>query len=106
MWFATDRGLSVFDGYEFKNYSTNSGLISNTNFNFIENFEGKVFIIPYSGEGLNYLSNGKFFNFEHNEKLKSLTNGGWISNWSFKNNKLVFSVKENQKEFFLSLIHI
>lgn len=30
MWFATDNGLSRFDGLQFKNYSTENGLLSNS----------------------------------------------------------------------------
>lgn len=36
LWFTTDRGVAVYDGYNFKTYSTLDKMTSNTNFEFIE----------------------------------------------------------------------
>ncbi|SHH60412.1 ligand-binding sensor domain-containing protein [Winogradskyella jejuensis] len=43
IWFATDKGLSRFNGYEFKNYTTEDGLPGNTILDFYPQYDGKVF---------------------------------------------------------------
>lgn len=42
MWFATDHGLSRYNGYEFDNFSTRDGLTDNTIFNFYKQENGEI----------------------------------------------------------------
>src|ERR1700739_2211142 len=42
MWFATDKGVSRFDGYTFHNYSTVDGLADNTIFDCQEDYKGRI----------------------------------------------------------------
>ena len=42
MWFATDRGLSRFDGYTFTNYDTSDGLTDMVVFKFFPQSNGQV----------------------------------------------------------------
>src|SRR5688572_29372517 len=44
IWFATDHGVSRFDGYSFRNYSTADGLVHNTVFGFYEDARGRVWV--------------------------------------------------------------
>jgi ligand-binding sensor domain-containing protein len=42
LWLSTDHGLSRYDGYQFKNYSTKDGLTDNTVFNFFKQKNGEI----------------------------------------------------------------
>lgn len=42
MWFATDRGLAKYDGYQFKVFDVSTGLPSNTIFDFFPQKDGKI----------------------------------------------------------------
>jgi ligand-binding sensor domain-containing protein len=42
MWFATDNGISRFDGYEFKNYGPKQGLIDPVVFDLEEDKHGRI----------------------------------------------------------------
>ena len=51
LWFSTDRGISRFDGKEFKNFSSsNSGLPDNTVFEIQEDPIGRLWFRTYSGK--------------------------------------------------------
>ncbi len=69
MWFATDMGVSRFDGYEFQNFSTKEGLPDNTVFNIYEDYRGRIWFISFSGR-LSYYQGGAIQTFEHNEALE------------------------------------
>ncbi|MCW3078260.1 MAG: ypdA 5, partial [Bacteroidetes bacterium] len=56
MWFATDMGVSRYDGNEFKNYSTENGLPDNTVFGFCEDLKGRIWLRSFSGK-LSYFLN-------------------------------------------------
>ncbi|NJO87582.1 MAG: hypothetical protein HC831_00425 [Chloroflexia bacterium] len=42
IWFATDNGVSRFDGYKFVNFDINNGLINNTVFDLYEDIKGRI----------------------------------------------------------------
>jgi hypothetical protein len=42
LWFSTDQGLSRYDGYNFKNFTTNDGLTDNTIFKFYPQENGEI----------------------------------------------------------------
>ena len=48
MWFATDRGIARFNGYEFHTYTTNDGLTDNTVFRLFEDYKERIWIFTYS----------------------------------------------------------
>jgi len=48
LWFTTDRGLSRFDGYEFKNYTTADGLTDNSLFKFHVGPDGKIWCTTFN----------------------------------------------------------
>jgi hypothetical protein len=49
IWFATDNGVSRFDGYKFVNFDINNGLVNNTVFDLYEDKKGRVWFIALSG---------------------------------------------------------
>ena len=42
IWFATDRGISSYDGRVFKNFNTSNGLQGNTVFGFHKDGKGRI----------------------------------------------------------------
>jgi len=56
MWFATDYGVSRFDGYKYTNYSTKDGLPDNTIFEVYEDYKGRIWFISRSAK-LSYFYN-------------------------------------------------
>ena len=68
MWFATDRGVSRFNGYEFENFSTKDGLSDNTVFLIFEDFKTRIWYCTYSGR-LSYFENDSIHTYKYNDKI-------------------------------------
>ena len=49
MWFATYGGLSRFDGSQFRTYTKDDGLSSNSVFDMTEDYRGRMFIATSGG---------------------------------------------------------
>ncbi len=77
LWFATDGGISKFDGKKFKNFNRSNGLKENTIFGFYEDFEGKMW---YRGTNalIGYIKNDSVFNLSIVDTLKSLAKRGVV----------------------------
>ncbi|MBN4062524.1 hypothetical protein JYU20_04925, partial [Bacteroidales bacterium AH-315-I05] len=69
IWFATDMGVSRFDGYEFKNFSSKDGLPDMTVFNIYEDYKGRIWFTTYSGK-LAYYYEDNIYPFKYNEELQ------------------------------------
>jgi len=69
MWFATDRGLVKYNGYEFTTYTIKDGLIENVVFELYEDYKNRLWIISSNGT-LCYRENGKINTYAHNDKLQ------------------------------------
>lgn len=69
IWFATNNGVSRFDGYSFENYDLVSGLADNTVFEIYEDYKHRVWFIPFSGN-LSYFENGEVKEYLYNSKIK------------------------------------
>ena len=48
IWFATDRGISRYNGYEFENFSTSDGITSNTVFKFFPQENGEIWCTTFN----------------------------------------------------------
>lgn len=59
-WFATDKGVAKFNGYNFKIYTTNDGLSDNEVFDVFEDSKGRIWFSCYNGE-LCFYDNNKFY---------------------------------------------
>jgi ligand-binding sensor domain-containing protein len=64
IWFATDKGLSRYNGYEFENFTTKDGLPGNTILDFYPQDNGKVYCYEYHSKSLFYF-NTKFDGFQN-----------------------------------------
>ncbi|MBP6638700.1 MAG: histidine kinase [Bacteroidia bacterium] len=97
MWFATDHGISRFDGYEFVNFSTEDGLSHNTVFEFKEDSHGIVWMRCYDGS-LSYMKDGIIRPYPHNDKLLAQLGGGYFANFDFdEHNRMYFSASNGPR---------
>lgn len=71
MWFATDMGVSKYDGYEFTNYSFDSTVLDNAILKLYKAPDGKIWFISLNGY-LAYYNYDKIVSFERNEELSSI----------------------------------
>ena len=68
IWFATDMGVSRFDGCNFENFDIQSGLPSNTIFEIYEDYKDRIWFSSFSGE-LSYYYNDTIIQYPYNDKL-------------------------------------
>lgn len=71
IWFTTDRGVSSYDSYEFKNYTTYDGLGDNVNFEIFKDVNGALWFFGYNGN-ITIYENGIFKPYKYNQELKEL----------------------------------
>jgi len=71
VWFATDMGVSRFDGYYFHNFNSVDGLPDNTVFEIYEDYEGRIWFVSYSSK-LSYYSNDSIYEYKYNNKIKDV----------------------------------
>ena len=67
-WFATDKGLARFNGYNFNIYTTNDGLNDNEIFDIYEDSQNRIWFSCSNGN-LSYYKDGQFFNNTNSELL-------------------------------------
>lgn len=95
IWFATNYGVSKFDGFKFTNYSTDNGLLDNTITEIYEDFEGKIWFISLTCK-FTYFYNNKIYEYKYNDKLaKEFTENIHIVKKSFiidRNKNLSFCI--------------
>lgn len=65
MWFATDFGVSRFDGYKFTNYDSEDGLPDNTIYEIYEDYKGRIWFISSSAK-LSYYYNDRICSYWNN----------------------------------------
>ncbi len=68
LWFASDHGVCRFNGYEFKVFSSASGLKDNTVFKLQEDYKHRVWMQTFSG-GLYYYENDSIKAYQYNNKI-------------------------------------
>lgn len=73
LWFATDHGLSRYDGYQFENYGLNEGLPNAVNFRFWKRKNGEIWCNSYDHSIFYFTGREPQFNsFEYNDTLKAI----------------------------------
>ncbi len=77
LFFSTDRGVTTFDGYDFKTYTTKDGLADNTNFQIFKDSKNRLWFAGYSGE-ITIYEDEKFSPYQYNDSLKSIVQYFWI----------------------------
>ncbi len=72
VWFATDKGLSRYNGYEFENYTTKDGLPDNVILDFFPQKNGQIWCYGYQNQKIFYFNENfdGFKEFQHNDQLK------------------------------------
>jgi len=79
MWFATENGVSRFDGYKFKNFTTHDGLPANSTIRVYEDYKGRIWFASYKGP-LSYYENEKIKPFELNQEIINLDISDFFDN--------------------------
>ena len=76
IWFATDVGVSRYNGREFTNFSMKDGLVDNTVFGFYEDHEKRLWLRSFSGK-LCYFTQGtdSVYSYVYNDKIEAKLNG-------------------------------
>jgi ligand-binding sensor domain-containing protein len=72
IWFATENGVSRFNGYTFTNFTTREGLASNSTLRLYEDYRGRIWFLSYQGT-LSYYHEGEIEAYRHNDKLKDVS---------------------------------
>jgi len=72
MWFATDRGVVRYDGFEFKTYTTADGLTDNVVFRLYQRDE-KIWFITYNLK-LSYFLNDSIHTYAYNNLIQESKN--------------------------------
>lgn len=81
-WFATDHGISKFDGYTFRNFSTSDGLVHNTVFGFHEDYLGRMWMRTFNSS-LCYMENGFIRPYRYNGQLRTFLGRDFIQRFAF-----------------------
>lgn len=71
LWFATETGVSRFDGTHFRNFTTRDGLPDNEILRIYVDARGRVWMQPF-GNAVCYYYNGKIHNQQNDSLLKQL----------------------------------
>lgn len=83
IWFATDNGVSKYDGEAFNNLSKKEGLPDDVIFFFHEDLKHRIWLISYSGL-LSYYHDNQVCKYAYNDTIqKYLKNVSLINNASF-----------------------
>ena len=72
MWFATENGLSRFDGKTFKTFTTKDGLPDNEILRLFVDSKGRLWIMPFK-PSLCYYYRGKIYNKNNDSLLSKIT---------------------------------
>jgi len=64
IWFATDHGVSRFDGHHFTNYTTEDGLDDDEVIRLGKDLKGRIWFLGFSGKAC-FFFHGKFYNAEN-----------------------------------------
>ncbi len=92
IWFATDNGVTAYDGYVFKNYNLNDGLTDLTIFSMQSTSKGRIYFQTLSGK-LFYkdLYGDSIYPYKYNKII--IDNWDFISeNFRFKNDTLYYGL--------------
>ena len=79
IWFATETGVSRFDGNDFLNFTVADGLPSNDIIKLFLDSKGRLWMMPFSNK-LCYYFKGKIYNSDNDSTLKSFKMLDFVSN--------------------------
>src|SRR6185436_9954480 len=91
MWFATDAGVSRFDGVHFQNFNTLVGLSDNEILSIREDSRGRIWFLPSNGK-ISYLLNEIFYNPSNDSLAKNISDySGFFAYYEDNAHNLWFS---------------
>ncbi|MEO5563949.1 MAG: two-component regulator propeller domain-containing protein [Chitinophagaceae bacterium] len=70
LWFATDNGVSMFDGKRFKNFTTEDGPTDNDVIYISSDSKGRVWMMPFN-KSICYYYDGKIHNSKNDSTLRN-----------------------------------
>jgi len=85
MWFATDAGVSRFDGTHFKNYTLDDGLPSNEILRLFADSKGRVWMAPFK-KTICYYYKGKIYTQENDTRLGKIVLNDFVT-WMAEDKK-------------------
>jgi two-component sensor histidine kinase len=71
IWFATEAGISRFDGANFKNFTTSDGLPETEIIKVFADSKGRIWMAPFKNN-ICYYYNGKIYNQQNDSLLKKI----------------------------------
>jgi two-component sensor histidine kinase len=72
IWFATEAGISRFDGAHFKNFTTTDGLPETEILKLFADSKGRIWMAPFKNK-ICYYYNGKIYNQDNDPLLQKVT---------------------------------
>lgn len=78
MWFATDAGVSKYNGYSFQNFTTKNGLSDNEVFQIFEDSKNRIWFLSFKGK-ICYWHDGKFYNSNNTSFLKGIDSDSYFT---------------------------
>ena len=69
MWFATNVGVSRYDGYDFQHFDIGDGLPDNTIFELYEDYKGRIWFVSFSMK-LSYYFNDSIYEYQNNRIIQ------------------------------------
>lgn len=91
LWFGTDAGVSVFDGFSFKNFDNRKDLTANEVFHIYEDTRHRIWFLSQNGE-VSYYYKGVLHSSKNVTALRELNiNSDLTSIWEMKNGNMAFS---------------
>jgi hypothetical protein len=76
LWFATDLGVSFYDGTRFTNYSVKDGLADNDVLSMFQDDEGRIWFICFNKRPCFYFK-GRFYNASNFPELQKIKDYNW-----------------------------
>ncbi|MCX6316583.1 MAG: histidine kinase [Bacteroidetes bacterium] len=97
LWFATENGVSRFDGKNFTNFTTDDGLTDNEVLSIAADSKGRVWMMPFN-KTLCYYKDSKVINLTNDSSMKKINFTEYINpigenkkgDYFFMTSKLVF----------------
>ena len=95
MWFATENGLSRFDGKNFKTFTTKDGLPDNEVLKLFVDSKGRVWIMPFK-PSLCYYFKGKIYNRNNDTLLAKIPLVGYAFDMAEDKSGSLFIVEDRR----------
>lgn len=105
MWFASDQGVSRYDGDEFVNYTIDEGLPDNEVFKLFEDSHHRIWFLTYNGKPCFYL-NDTIHTTENTPYLTGFTNNVFFTEMLEDSTHTLWFFKEYSSEYFSFNNHI